>query len=374
MKKKFIQKRIVSLLLCAVLFGSILSLFSSCGKKIKDLEPYREEFTRLIEASFAVNEILFGEGLPVYSRDECLGELIYSKEKNDEYLSYFKATAGKDLPDSLYEDKGDMFRMYYWLYKDTLLAEALGETVWICKYSTTYYLPDGTDEKGNPDYDMVSEISYAIKRDSADASLPSLLLSDGYLYKDETGKVTSTLTVSPEVLYTTGEGAAYYALAGYEEPNFEYEYDDKDNEFYDVVRLDAGYLSIDSIKELSEKVYSKEYLNAIYSSLFDGIRTDFSDESSSVLLARYIEEAGNDGMVYLRKSNVTKALFTAQRTYDYDSMRIRKPYSKDRVNVSITAQGEYYSSETKKVENGEHTVNLSFVIENGVWRLDSPTY
>ena len=374
MNKNFIPKRIVSLLLCAVILGSFLSLFSSCGKKIKDLEPYREEFARLIEESFAVNEILFGEGLPVYSRDECLGELIYSKEKNDEYLSYFKATAGKDFPDSLYEDKGDMFRMYYWLYKDTSLGKALGETVWICKYSTTYYLPDGADENGNPEYDMVTEISYAIRRDTVEEELPALLLSSGYQYKDEKGEVTSTLKVSPDVLYKTEEGVCYYALTDYEEPNFEYEYDDKDNEFYDVVRLDAKYLSIDSIKELSEKVYSKEYLKAIYSSLFDGIRTDFSDESSSVLLARYIEEAGNDGMVYLRKSNVTKSLFTVQRTYDYGSMKIRKPYSKDRVNVSITAQGEYYSAETKKVENGEHTVNLSFVIENGVWRLDSPTY
>ena len=374
MKKNFIQKRIISLLLCAVLLGSFCSLFSSCGKKIKDIEPYREEFTRLIEASFTVNEILFGEGLPVYSRDECLGELIYSKEKNDEYLSYFKKTTGKDLPNSLYEDKGDMFRMYYWLYKDTDLGAAVGEAVTICKYSMTYYLPDGVDKDGNPDYDMVTEIFYAIKRDSAAAAPPALLLSGGYEYKDENGRVTSTLTVSPEVLYTTEEGAVYYALTGYEEPSFEYEYDDKDNEFYDVVRLDAKYLSIDSIKELSEQVYSREYLKAIYSSLFDGIRTDFSDASSSVLLARYIEEAGSDGMVYLRMSNVTKSLFTTQRTYDYDSMKIRKPYSKDRVNVSITAHGEYYSAETKKVENGEHTVNLSFVIQNGIWRLDSPTY
>ena len=361
-------------ILCVVLLSASLVLFSSCGKKIKDITPYREEFKRLIEESFLVNEILFGEGLPVYNREECLGELIYSKEKNDEYVSYFRSTDGKDFPESLYEDKGEMFRLYHWIYKDATLTAALSEPIYICKYSTTYYVLEGTKEDGSPDYDMVTEISYALKRENADAAIPAILLSEGYAYKDADGAVTSTVKASSEVLYTTAEGALYYALAGYEEPSFEYEYDKEENEYYDVVRFDSEYLTIESIKELCEKVYSSEYLKAIYSSLFDGIRTDFSDDSSAVLLARYIEEAGSDGMLYLKKSNVAVSLFEKQRTYDYESMKIRKPYNKDRVNVEITAYGEYYSSETKQVENGAHTVRLSFVIRNGVWRLDAPTY
>lgn len=369
------RKRIFSLLLCTVLFCSSLALFSSCGKKIKDLEPYREEFERLIEQSFLVNEILFGEGLPVYGRDECLGELHYSEEKTAEYLAYFKETVGKDFPEQLYSDKADKFRMYYWIYKDTELGQLAGEEIYICKYSTTYYLPEGENENGEPEYDMVTEISYALKRENAEAALPDALTYGKIEYKDDDGKVTSVLTVSEDVLYRTEEGVCYYALDGYEEPVFEYEYDENDNEHYDVVRLDAEYLTIDAIKSLAEEVYSEEYLESVYSSLFDGIRTDFSDSSSSVLLARYIEEAsGDDGLVYLRKSNISEALFEEQRTYDYASMTIRKPYSQNRVNVSLTAYGTYYSTETMQVENGAHTVKLSFVLENGVWRLDSPTY
>lgn len=373
MKRKSIVKRIFSLLLCLSCLFSSLALFSSCGKKIKDLSPYREEFQRLIEQSFLVNEILFGEGLPVYSRDECLGDLIYSEEKNAEYLAYFKETVGKELPETLYSDKGDKFRMYYWLYKDTFLGKLVGEDVYVCKYSTTYYLPEGENEKGEPEYDMVTEISYALKRDNAEAAIPEALLSGEIEYKD--GKETTVLKAREEVLYKTAEGVCYYALDGYEEPDFEYEYDVNDNENYDVVRLDSAYLTIDAIKELSEKVYSENYLRGVYSSVFDGIRTDFSDSSSSVLLARYIEEAsGDDGILYLRKSNISKALFEEQRTYDYESMTIRKPYSKNRVNVDITAYGSHYSSETMQVENGAHTVRLSFVLEDGAWRLDSPTY
>lgn len=375
MKRKLISKRIFSLLLCALFLCSFLTLFSSCGKKIRDIEPYREEFENLIEQSFLVNEILFGEGLPVYDREECLGELIYSEEKTAEYLAYFKETVGKDLPETLYSDKGDKFRMYYWLYKDTFLGKLVGEDVYVCKYSTTYYLPEGENEKGEPEYDMVTEISYALKRDNAEAAIPEAILSGEIEYKDGDGKVTNVLTVREDVLYRTETGVCYYALEGYEEPVFEYEYDENDNEYYDVVRLDAKYLSIDAIKELAEKVYSEQYLEGVYSSVFDGIRTDFSDSSSTVLLARYIEEAGgDDGLVYLRKSNVSKALFEEQRTYDYESMTIRKPYSKNRVNVEITAYGTHYSAETKQIENGAHTVKLSFVLESGVWRLDAPTY
>ncbi|MBR2908425.1 MAG: hypothetical protein IKC26_11065 [Clostridia bacterium] len=375
MERKLMGKRIASLLLCLLMLSSAVTLFSSCGNKIKNLDPYREEFQRLIEQSFLVNEILFGEGLPVYARDECLGELNYSEEKNEEYLSYFRETVGKDLPEQLYSDKADKFRMYYWLYKDTSLSQISGEEIYVCKYSTTYYLPEGENEEGEYEYDMVTEISYALKRRNAEESIPEALLSGEIEYKDDDGEITSVLKVSEDVLYTTEEGVCYYALEGYEEPVFEYEYDEKDNEHYDVVRLDAKYLTIDAIKELAEEVYSAEYLKSVYSSLFDGIRTDFSDSSSSVLLARYIEEAsGDDGLVYLRKSNISEALFEEHRTYDYGSMTIRKPYNKNRVNVNITAYGTYYSTETKQVENGAHTVRLSFVLENGVWRLDSPTY
>ena len=371
MKNRSITSRIFSLLICFTLLLTSLSLFS-CGR-IKDLDPYRTEFEALIEASLPVNEILFGEGLPVYGRDESPGELTYSVEKNAEFLAYFKAGQGKDFPERLYTDNEGKFRMYYWIYRDVDLSAAAGEEIRICKYTVTYYVPEGTDASGEPDYDMITESRYALYRDSAETAIPAGLV--GHKFEDGDGDVLSTLSVGEEILYSLPTGGCYYGLTGYREPVFEYEYDENDNEFYDVVRLDGEYLTVASIKAAAEAVYSADYLSAVYSSLFDGIRTDFSDSSSTVLLARYIEEAGaNGGPIYLRKSNVTDPLFTEQRTYDYDTMEIAKPYSADRVNVTVTAHGTYYSAETLSVENGPHTVSLSFVLENGTWRLDSPTY
>ena len=37
-------------------------------------------------------------------------------------------------------------------------------------------------------------------------------------------------------------------------------------------------------------------------------------------------------------------------------------------------QSSYIDYENFSVVNGEHTVTLTFVYENGAWRLDTPTY
>ena len=42
--------------------------------------------------------------------------------------------------------------------------------------------------------------------------------------------------------------------------------------------------------------------------------------------------------------------------------------------VEIVANGRYLDYENYEVKTGEHTVTLTFVFENGEWRLDTPTY
>lgn len=52
---------------------ALISLFTvvlaSCQTPAPELETVKEEFRELIEASAELNEIFFGEGLPVYERD-----------------------------------------------------------------------------------------------------------------------------------------------------------------------------------------------------------------------------------------------------------------------------------------------------------------
>ena len=54
------------------IFSAVLLAFSlvSCGSEpAPALEDVRDEFVALIESSYEINEILFGDGIPVYKRD-----------------------------------------------------------------------------------------------------------------------------------------------------------------------------------------------------------------------------------------------------------------------------------------------------------------
>lgn len=76
----------VSALLALMLALGVLSL-SSCGAP--KLEEVKDEFTRLIKESFAVNEILFGDGLSGY------GSLDYDEASKTYYIHYYTRTDGQ---------------------------------------------------------------------------------------------------------------------------------------------------------------------------------------------------------------------------------------------------------------------------------------
>ena len=352
MKKTLII--LVSVLLCiCILFGVFIALNAG---KIKSIEPYRDEFIALIQGSFEVNEIFFGTGLPVYERGGGLGDTYHSEETDAVYLAYFKETIGKDYPESFYEEYSGKIRLYYWIYNDPSLSALTESDVSVCKYRVQYY-EESLDESGNVKYKMKFDTAYAvISRKSG--VMPSDKISYG------------------EKIFENAEGHRYYLLKDYEEPKYEYIYSDAENKYYDVVRADAKYLSIEAMKELAEKYYSMDYLNSIYSSLFDGIRSNFdeSGEHSSILPARYILESNEDGTQYLKKSNQIKPRFEGQREYDFSTMKIKAPYGRNSVNVTIEAFGSFYSKEHNATLIGIHEVELTFVRENGVWRLDTPTY
>ena len=71
-------KKASVLLLAAVLL--LASMLTACQSEPPALADVRDEFITLIEASYAINDIFFGEGLPSHDRD---GE--YAKESNMYY-------------------------------------------------------------------------------------------------------------------------------------------------------------------------------------------------------------------------------------------------------------------------------------------------
>ena len=73
------KKHIASLLILLILAGVILGL-SSCAAPYNpppDIDAVYDRLVEVIEASYEVNVLLFGEGLPVYPRGNAEDELVH---------------------------------------------------------------------------------------------------------------------------------------------------------------------------------------------------------------------------------------------------------------------------------------------------------
>jgi len=125
---------------------------------------------------------------------------------------------------------------------------------------------------------------------------------------------------------------------------------------YDRIMEQSKYVSIDEIKAAAEQVYSKDYLSALYESAFDGILVGYT----GAYLRFY-----DDGEWLYQNSNATD-FGLSERIFDYSTMEIIKPSAAEYVNVEI----ECYSL----ADQNRVTYILSFIFEDGEWRLDSPTY
>ena len=145
---------------------------------------------------------------------------------------------------------------------------------------------------------------------------------------------------------------------------------------YYYVRLDERCTSVSEISAMAYKVYSEDYLRDIFSML---IGDEGSLSITGDISAKYCETTvgrGDDLTKVLMRADAStvKPLVNERREYDYDSMVMLKNSRKNFVAIEIRSYGSYVDLETETVKTGWSTVRLSFVKENGVWKLDSPTY
>ncbi len=156
-----------------------------------------------------------------------------------------------------------------------------------------------------------------------------------------------------DLLY--GYGLPVIAI-GSEWAELNYIYSDNDYADYEYVSENSRYLSISTIKDELESVYSSDFLATYQTSLFDGFVV-----SGNVIRARYYE---SDEWLY--QSLDSEPLVTWQRIYDYSTMRIVKPSRADYVTVEIDTHLEG--------DDAILPVKISIVYEKGEWKLDSATY
>jgi hypothetical protein len=120
----------------------------------------------------------------------------------------------------------------------------------------------------------------------------------------------------------------------------------------------AKYATVAEMQAAIAAVYSTEYRESLYESLFTGYA---ADEMSVIMPARFSEDER-----FLYMSKYVDPLVEGVRVYDYASMEIVEYSHASRLRVSINSYSEKYPDQWKRVY-------LSFVYENGDWYLDSPS-
>lgn len=294
--------------LALALIVSSIFLIRSCSTP-PAYEEISERAEELIEKSFDVNDIVWGEGLPTYERVE--------------------------TPTlQTYEDTVSGAKYYYnYLPLDSK----------IIKYRK--------NETGAANcFAYLSE--KAMTEADLSAKFPSAPLKDG--------------EKAPEGLYSevySNEAKTLYAyLIPYEEPEYGFQYTSTDDPYYDCIRFDVEYPSVESIKEYVRTVYAVEYADSIDSILFDGVVG-----GEQLLKARYSTITFANGEVFA-KLNTYEPLFTERRVYLYNTAKIDRANSNK--STVVVEYDTYMPSTPKVVESAK----ITFVLCDGVWYLASPTY
>lgn len=132
--------------------------------------------------------------------------------------------------------------------------------------------------------------------------------------------------------------------------------------YYYVAGAHFGLYSISEIKEATERVFTAEYCQLLYTAAFDGAATE-----EMVSPPRFLE-----GELGLMQSTSSTTYILPEREYDYATLIIKKR-ARDRVTLQIDTRAD---DETQIVEL--ILVRISNLLPDGttetLWRLDSPTY
>lgn len=320
-------KKIIALILAVVILVSSIFLIRSCSAP-PSYEEIKPRFMKLIEDSYDVNVIIFGEGLKTYPR--------VSDPRNS--VSVYNTG-------ELYTDEnGKQLERKVWYY---------------------YVLTE------NSDFSEYKEKIIAYRSSFLD-SFSYAFISDKEMSEAEISAIFPTSLAAEEnkpiekcysEVFRSEDGKNIVYKIPWSEIEYDFYYDSTDPEDYDYVSNESKYRTVDEIKAYAETVYSRSYMLSLYSTLFDGVAS-----GDYVMKARYSEISRAGGTSLLASLNTYEPLFTERRVYDFDSASIVKLGSNSRfVRIRINS---YLPSDPDKIYEDE----LNLVLQDGVWYLDSPTF
>ena len=160
--------------------------------------------------------------------------------------------------------------------------------------------------------------------------------------------------------------------------------------------------SVEAIKAMCREVYSQSFLEKYFHQVFVG-QTDVAVGQTQILKPRYRESYVNDDVSFENESSTGSAVSSTaplrkyifidqtnmnfidprgRTVYDYDTMRVVSPSDGDTLLIELAAYYQHESYEGSEsldkweteYEYAWERVVVTFVKENGEWRLDSATY
>lgn len=346
------MKKIFITALCLIL---ILCTLTSCSRppEYAEIEGRLKE---LVEASYEINDLLFGEGLEVYPRVYENRFQIY-RDADDNVHYYYEL------------DDAELGKIYAYRYnhKRYFIGSTEERSGYVYKtggkfyYEIEGYDPEGKQSSVTSYHDAQNDKTYhfyTITDPEYGSVYEYRVLIVKYLRFSE-----SEISGS-QAIYSNANG--YFYPIEYQEPEYEFYYSEDDPEDYSYVRTDSKYISIEQIKEAAEAVYSKQYLEGIYETLFTGVV--ISESESGKLGARYYDYQDSDGQIWLMESDKYESKIEGKRIYDFSTAKVLRRGSKNFVNIEIETYIEGKPNERVKV-----TLSMTRQ-DDGKWYLDSPTY
>ncbi len=127
-----------------------------------------------------------------------------------------------------------------------------------------------------------------------------------------------------------------------------------------------GFSTIDELKALTEKTFSKEYSSILYSTILSPMMSDTSIVTPARYYQAFDEESGEPThlMVY---SNFIP-MMKDKIEYDYSTLKATGS-KKEKVYVTVEATVTREDGKSQKT-----TVTITLVEEESGWRIDNPTY
>ena len=154
-----------------------------------------------------------------------------------------------------------------------------------------------------------------------------------------------------------GSGIRYYS--GEENQNGSYFRADKEH------LSELGFSSIDELKLLTSKTFSRAYCENLYASMLSSLK----ENGQIVSVARYYQHVDSEkNETYIMVYSKFEPTLVDTIVYDYDSIKAEKS-KKENVFVSVSATVTNSEGKSQVI-----TLTINLIEEESGWRISSPTY